>query len=1113
MPLSLIAQSTDQNYILTRTYQTSDGTSYLDQIQYFDGLGRPVETVQKAISGVTSSDLVRLTEYDGVGREYRHWLPITNSGSGAYVTPTTITGNTTSLYGGDARPYATTNFEHSPLNRVTGKYGAGASWYTGKKNDSILYQANIASEVAFYFVNTSNQLQRNGYYAANTLYKTIVIDEDGKTVTEFKDKLDRLVMKRNSTNVDTYFVYNDLGQLSYVLPPLAADALASDGTFNDNTTTALTQYAYLYKYDERGNNVVKRRPGCDSILMVYDKSDRLILSQDGNQRLKKQWSVTKYDALGRVLYTGYLTRDQKRTDLKAILDPLVITESYDGSATFANTGYTCGYFVSEITPLLVNYYDSYKFRRLLSATDSTSLKYVTTTGFDAQYAEDKVKGLLTGTRTYILNQKTTSFLEKVSYLTNAFYYDVYGRVVQTRGTNHLAGYECGYNHYDFTGRLLMNKKTHGPLTTTEITRNEYNNAGRLIKVRYKIDAKDTVTLAQYSYDELGRPIQKLRHNGTDTETFGYNIRNWPTQIYSGAFHENLYYNTSQSGATPTYNGNISYQTWTYGTLTRGYQYYYDELNRLQNASSTYDEATDHLDPTAGNETYTYDKMGNVKTLYRVGLTGDVIDNLTLTYTGNQLQSATDAAGSQGSYSVKEYQNRVNTSIEMAYDPNGNLIKDLDRDIVTIRYNSLNLPDTIQFKTGNQIINRYTASGQKIRTEYFTRLTALAAPLTEGNTIQQSYTYGIVDQTGSAYIDNMEYKTTNGSGYSKVRIYNSEGYATALGYLNYYRKDHLGNNREVWQAGYTGITAGTMQSTQYYPSGLPWAEGTGTSVQSKKYNDKEFIEMHGYDTYDYGARSMYPALGDGFMSVDPLAEKHYNISPYVYCAGNPVNLIDPDGMDWYKDKDGTTQYNPDLNKDNQKDILGKDQSYVGETYQEKDDDGNITTDYRKDGSIMYTNETDAYKRMWSQAHRHYKDQKEVGGVTLKNGDVLVLPDYKNDKRTMGIEEYGYSLSRFKITDGDNNTYSITGLIHTHQDKSGDATPSGERDGDLGVSRKMGGLPIMTIGHDGFIYGINDMNPKGTIVCGVINMGNMTRVSLLKGTIKLTPWLSTYPTKKK
>lgn len=104
--------------------------------------------------------------------------------------------------------------------------------------------------------------------------------------------------------------------------------------------------------------------------------------------------------------------------------------------------------------------------------------------------------------------------------------------------------------------------------------------------------------------------------------------------------------------------------------------------------------------------------------------------------------------------------------------------------------------------------------------------------------------------------------------------------------------------------------------------------------------------------------------DCFLGVDPLAEKHYNESPYIYCGNNPINSVDPDGMDWYKDKDGTYQYNHDLNRKNQKDIHGKGQAYVGKTYKVKDKNGNITINYRKDGSIMFANETTAYKRMWN-----------------------------------------------------------------------------------------------------------------------------------------------------
>ena len=110
---------------------------------------------------------------------------------------------------------------------------------------------------------------------------------------------------------------------------------------------------------------------------------------------------------------------------------------------------------------------------------------------------------------------------------------------------------------------------------------------------------------------------------------------------------------------------------------------------------------------------------------------------------------------------------------------------------------------------------------------------------------------------------------------------------------------MGNNREVWLAN----TKKTVQYTQYYPSGLPWASiaSDSTGLQERKYNGKEFVEMHGYDTYDYGARGYYAAMGR-FQTVDPLCEKYYWISPYAYCGGNPVNRTDPDGMKWKNQKE-------------------------------------------------------------------------------------------------------------------------------------------------------------------------------------------------------------------
>ena len=132
----------------------------------------------------------------------------------------------------------------------------------------------------------------------------------------------------------------------------------------------------------------------------------------------------------------------------------------------------------------------------------------------------------------------------------------------------------------------------------------------------------------------------------------------------------------------------------------------------------------------------------------------------------------------------------------------------------------------------------------------------------------------------------------------------EGYSQGLSSstYSYYRRDHLGNNREVWQAPpsepvpiYREGWGAAIQRTQYYPSGLPWAEGEGASVQNKKYNGKEFIEAHGLDEYDSQARMYYPAIMRT-TTLDPLAEKYYSISPYAWCGNNPVNRFDPDGRD-------------------------------------------------------------------------------------------------------------------------------------------------------------------------------------------------------------------------
>jgi RHS repeat-associated protein len=251
---------------------------------------------------------------------------------------------------------------------------------------------------------------------------------------------------------------------------------------------------------------------------------------------------------------------------------------------------------------------------------------------------------------------------------------------------------------------------------------------------------------------------------------------------------------------------------------------------------------------------------------------------------------------------------------------------------------------------------------------------------------------------------------------------------------------LGNNREVWRAS----SKTTIQRTQYYASGLPWetTPADNLSLQPYKYNGKEFVEMHGYDTYDYGARGYYAAMGR-FTSVDPHAEKYYSISPYAYCAGNPVNRIDPDGMDWYKDKDGTRQYDPNVTS---QDNLSKGQTYIGVTDAGKDKNGNVIENYRKDGSIMYVSESSAYSRIWNNS---IKTGHEEEGIITDKG-VLVLPDYKNDASNVDLKDYNYSTKNGNIVDASGNQFNTIATVHTHLEGSLPSSYDYTGFGDLGFA---------------------------------------------------------------
>ncbi|WP_197027659.1 DUF6443 domain-containing protein [Prevotella sp. 10(H)] len=902
--------SSSQNYIQTKTYTNAEGSRYMESIQYFDGLGRPEQVVQRGITP-SVADLVSYQQYDGLGRESNSWLPAVVPGNnGAYQSFASFKEKALTTYNKDSA-YSKPVYEPSPLNRIREQYGPGKEWYTGKKSVRTEYLTNTASGelscVLFKVTGsgTSTGLSKSSTpYAAGELYVTKLSDEDDNITYEFKDKLGQVVLTRqiNGSAHDTYYVYDDFGNLSYVLPPLAADTINKVGVKGE----LIELLGYLYKYDNRNRCVIKKLPGADSIFYVYDKADRLIFTQDGEQRLKGEWAFSIPDAFGRPVLTGICTTVNKATIKAGRFDNYIIRAEFTSSGTHqgynVKVGQTAGSLntlsIENPKILSVNYYDNYNFRSMAEFS-STETEYKAQSGYGVCYGDHqpanayKSKGLLTGTLT--AQQQSDGTLSG-TYLYSVMYYDNKGQPVQVKSNNHLGGTEKEYLAYNFTGQPVKKMHVHaatGQTTQTETYSYLYDHAGRLVETKHKLNTGPEVVLAWNEYDEQGR-LKSSQKAGTASlkSNYTYNIRSWTKSITSPLFSQTLFYNDkvtahaySDSDYKRSFSGNISGMEWKAGTeAMRSNRFKYDALSRLTH--SAYNGVT-----IGGkyNVNYTYDKQGNIMTLHRRGMatasldSNQSIDNLTMKYTGNQLINVTDNAPDVTNAASADFKDKKGTGIEYTYNKNGAMVKDLNKGITQIKYNSLNLPQSIEIdnlNTKGRIKYTYSAAGQKLKVIHESDINLQTATIMA----TAPFAAQVEPDKTTDYVGNKVYE--NGK---LKRILIDGGYIEGSAYY-FFMTDHLGNNRVVANQRGTAI-----QTNHYYPFGMAYAENSTTEQgkQPYKYNGKELDQHHQLNMYDYSARFYEPGIGR-FSTVDPLAEKYYSISPYAYTANNPIKFIDPDG---------------------------------------------------------------------------------------------------------------------------------------------------------------------------------------------------------------------------
>jgi RHS repeat-associated protein len=452
-------------------------------------------------------------------------------------------------------------------------------------------------------------------------------------------------------------------------------------------------------------------------------------------------------------------------------------------------------------------------------------------------------------------------------------------------------------------------------------------------------------LTQNEYDELGQLIRK-RVAGTDVigeaslqkVDYLYNIRGWltninhvdkltpgsdPTDLFAFKISYNEVTNDLAGKIEPLFNGNISETFWktAMDNIKRNYGYQYDALNRL--TGSIYQK--NGLETNSYNEFPTYDKNGNITTMYRTGYQDESdqvmpfeIDKLVYGYASNsnKLLSVHDH-----SHSTNGFKDGNVKDNDYEYDAYGNMILDRNKNIESITYNHLNLPTEIDFGDSGIIYYIYNAIGVKVGKTFTT------------NYMQQGT---VVSKTD--YLGGFQYLTPPSGAGGPQFFPTAEGYVkvTDGGKFNYVYNytDHLGNIRVSYSLNPADGELKILEENHYYPFGLKHSnynveiadfdkDETGIFAILKlverkdyqyKYNGQEWQDELGLNVTAMDYRQYDNALGR-FNSIDALSEMQYSHTPYHFGYNNPVFWADPTGLIseeaiagmWNATADGTNSY--------------------------------------------------------------------------------------------------------------------------------------------------------------------------------------------------------------
>ena len=851
------AQSMSKNYVQTKTFLDDVASTFLRHIDYYDELGYVSETVDVG-RNTTQTPVLTRTEYTTQLKPYQQWAPVPTNGLG-YLDKDDVSDAANSFYEDDM-PYSEN--EYDDFQMLASSRKPGEAW----EYHPVTTTRNVAQAytVKKYSVGSSGSLSNDGWYPYGLLTTSTTTDEDGLRVTVYTNMHGNTVLERRGADNDTYYVYDEYGLLRYVLPPMCQQC----------STSEWPKYWYKYTYDDRGRCTEKQLPGCAVVKYWYDEADRLQSEQDGHLRSQSLYRNYKYDAIGRMVLQTISSTRGEATESNATA---VEVKNYYNDYT------SC---CQELPSLFSMWADS------INAACQTSMV---------------ARGRLTATL------HTTSGAKRHFEM---YRYDSEGRTaynLSAYGANWLKAVHTSYNFIGDVVSVNENVYKSGAyyvkiVLAKRTTTNSYHQGTRLLSSttvthRDKNNSTSTQVVSYPTYDVFGNVTSNNRPGTAADMTYTYDmLHGWLRGVSSPCGFSELLQRETATNAL--YSGNISRMLWR--NIANGeqhrYDYTYDTLGRLTSSqySSTGNGTTGRF-----NETVTYNYNGSIASLQRNGMKNDgtfgAIDNLTITYDGNQLVKVTDAAEALNYDGALDFHDGDDSTCEYDYDSNGALTRDSNRGINSITYDYGHHTYIIDLDLNNRprnITNDYTPDGRKLLSKH-----VMSIPKAHGYTKKT---------TTDKYIDGLTLRGDTtllwrfDGGYVDL---NANGTPTRW---NYYVTDHLGSTRMVVDS-----NDSIRETINYYPFGSEMqmvnpALLTGGTSHPYRFTGKELDRMNSLNMYDFGARWYDVAGVPMWTSIDPLAEKYYNISPYVYCAGNPVMLVDPSGEDW-TDCDGNKLDNTDNTK--------------------------------------------------------------------------------------------------------------------------------------------------------------------------------------------------------